>query len=50
MELLTAVIFGLLLEEGDILICTLRGHRFPVEKNIPHLLPEDEITQQEETK
>ncbi|HTQ11565.1 MAG TPA: Trm112 family protein [Fimbriimonadaceae bacterium] len=31
-------------EEGDILVCTKAGHRFPVKDGIPHLLPEDELS------
>ncbi|MCB8932428.1 MAG: hypothetical protein M9921_04520 [Fimbriimonadaceae bacterium] len=30
-------------EEGDYLVCTRRGHAFPVKEGIPHLLPEDAI-------
>ncbi len=32
-------------EEGELLICTAKGHRFPVKDGIPHLLPEDELTE-----
>jgi uncharacterized protein YbaR (Trm112 family) len=32
-------------QEGDELVCELRGHRFPVKDGIPHLMPEDETTQ-----
>lgn len=31
-------------EEGEILVCTKAGHRFPVREGIPHLLPEDEMS------
>ncbi|MFI5385651.1 MAG: Trm112 family protein [Fimbriimonadales bacterium] len=31
-------------QEGDVLICTKAGHRFPVKDGIPHLMPEDEMT------
>ena len=31
-------------EEGDVLVCTKAGHRFPVKEGIPHLLPEDELS------
>ncbi len=30
-------------EQGDYLICTVKGHGFPVVDNIPHLLPENMI-------
>ena len=33
-------------EEGDILVCTKVGHRFPVKDGIPHLMPEDELSNQ----
>lgn len=32
-------------QEGEELVCTRAGHRFPVKEGIPHLMPEDEITQ-----
>jgi uncharacterized protein len=32
-------------QEGDVLICAKAGHRFPVKDGIPHLMPEDEMTQ-----
>ena len=32
-------------EEGETLICTKAGHRFPVKDGIPHLMPEDEMSQ-----
>jgi len=31
-------------EEGDILVCTRAGHRFPVKDGIPFLMPEDELS------
>ena len=33
-------------EEDGILICTKAGHRFPIKDGIPHLLPEDEMSQE----
>jgi uncharacterized protein YbaR (Trm112 family) len=32
-------------QEDDTLVCTKAGHRFPVKNGIPHLLPEDEMSQ-----
>ncbi len=29
--------------EGDLLICTLTGDRYPIKDGIPQLLPEDRI-------
>lgn len=37
-------------EEGDILVCTRAGHRYPVKDGIPHLLPEDELGNASEAK
>lgn len=34
-------------EEGGYLVCTEKGHRFPVVDGIPHLLPEDAIAPKE---
>lgn len=31
-------------EDGDELVCTKAGHRFPVRDGIPHLMPEDELS------
>ena len=33
-------------QEGDVLVCTRAGHRFPIKNGIPHLMPEDELSQQ----
>ena len=33
-------------QEGDVLICSKAGHRFPVKDGIPHLMPEDEMTEE----
>lgn len=33
-------------QEGEVLICTKAGHRFPVVDGIPHLMPEDEMSQE----
>ncbi len=36
-------------QEGDVLVCTKAGHRFPIVEGIPHLLPEDEMSQEAST-
>ena len=35
--------------DGDTLVCTKAGHRFPIKDGIPHLLPEDEIGAQSQS-
>lgn len=30
-------------QEGNYLICTLKGHGFPIVNGIPHLVPEEAI-------
>jgi uncharacterized protein YbaR (Trm112 family) len=35
-------------QDGEILVCTKSGHRFPVKDGIPHLMPEDEMSQEKE--
>ena len=37
-----------LTQEGNVLVCTAKGHRFPNKDGIPHLLPEDEIVSNRE--
>jgi len=34
--------------EGDALVCTLKGHRFPIVDGIPQLLPESSVGTQKE--
>jgi len=33
-------------QKGDYLVCTVGGHGFPVVNGIPHLLPEDVISEE----
>lgn len=34
-------------QRGEFLVCTVCGHGFPIENDIPHLLPENAISPEE---